>query len=180
MTGEIKDVEIVEQCLSGEVESFRFLVDKYQNAFIRTAFHFTHNWDDARDAAQEAFTKAYQSLRTFDKKRRLSTWLYQILINVCKDRLKLAFRRQQLLRLHSTEHSVPPNTLERIGEQELLHRSLGKLSFKRRRIIILVDMEGFSSVETAEILNCSESTVRVTLMKARQQLRENYLKLSEV
>ena len=162
------------------MESFRFLVDKYQNAFIRTAFHFTHNWDDARDAAQEAFTKAYQSLRTFDKKRRLSTWLYQILINVCKDRLKLAFRRQQLLRLHSTEHSVPPNTLERIGEQELLHRSLGKLSFKRRRIIILVDMEGFSSVETAEILNCSESTVRVTLMKARQQLRENYLKLSEV
>ena len=175
--------QIIKECLNGNVESFNYLVLKYQSSLLRMAYRFLADWDDAKDATQEAFVKAYCSLKSFQQKRRFSTWLYRILINVCLDKLKSADHRKKtslntLRKPGDTKDKL--DTLSQLAESELLQKAIAQLPLKRRRIFILVELEGFSSVETAEILNCSESTVRVTLMKAREQLRKTYLALNKL
>ena len=173
---------IIQECISGNVEkSFGILVQRYQTTLLQTAYHFLGNWEDAKDATQEAFIRAYRSLKKFHPNRCFSAWLYRILINVCKDRCKSAYHRYRTPLDDSTkDRDVSSNPVDMLAEKELLRKALNRLSMKRRQTLILVDMEGFSSPEVAKILGCSESTVRVTLMKARQQLRKIYLKLSEL
>ncbi len=174
-----EEIQIIKECLEGNVESFNYLVLKYQSLLLRTAYRFLNNWDDTKDATQDAFVKAYCSLKTFRQDHRFSTWLYRILINVCLDRLKSAdYRRKTSLNI-STKVSNTNDPLERLAEGELLQKAINQLPVKRRRIFILVELEDLSSVEAAEIFKCSESTVRVTLMKARKQLRKIYLALNK-
>jgi len=175
-----EEIQIIKECLEGNVESFNYLVLKYQSLLLRTAYRFLNNWDDAKDATQDAFVKAYCSLKTFRQDRRFSTWLYRILINVCLDRLKSADYRRKTPLNTSTKDSNAKNTLAKLAEEELLQKAINQLPVKRRRTFILVELESLSSVEAAEMLNCSESTVRVTLMKAREQLRKIYLELNEL
>jgi RNA polymerase sigma-70 factor (ECF subfamily) len=176
----IDEAKIIEECLSGNVESFGLLVKSYQDALLRTAYRFLRDWDDAKDAVQEAFIRAYRYLSTYRSDRRFSTWLYKILVNVCLDRLKSADRRHHKNIGNTIEDKNSFDPLDRLAERELLHRALQKLSTKRRQAFILVHLEEFSCIEAAEIMGCSESTVRVTVMKARQQLRKAYLELNQV
>lgn len=175
----IDDDKLIQECLNGNVESFGPVVRKYEKSLVRTAYRFLGNWDDARDATQDAFIKSYRSLVTFHKDRCFSTWLYRILVNVCLDRLKSAHRRYQSQLINPIQDKNNSNTLDRLADKELLQKALNRLPVKRRRALILLDLEGFSSPEAAEIIGCAESTVRVTVMKARKQLRKIYLELNK-
>ena len=175
----IDEAKIIEECLAGNVENFGLLVKSYQDALLRTAYRFLRDWDDAKDAVQEAFIRAYRYLSSYCSDRRFSTWLFKILVNICLDRLKSADRRYYKNVESPIEDKNYFDPLDRLAEKELIHRALRKLSTKRRQALILVNLEGFSSAEAAEIMGCSESTVRVTAMKARQQLKKFYLKLNQ-
>ena len=175
----IDEGEIIRACLAGDVESFGSIVQEYQNSLLRTAYRFLSSWEDAKDAVQEALIKAYRSLGTFQRDRQFSTWLYRILVNECLDRLKSARHRHRSQLNPSIQDIEIPSPLDRLVEKELLQKALDRLSVKKRRVLILVGLEGFSGPEAAEIIGCSESTVRVTVMKARQQLRKIYIELNE-
>ena len=99
-------------------------------------------------------------------------------MNICKDRLKSADRRYRSSNTLVKEKSDNPKALENLAEKELIKSALKRLPPKRRSALILVDITGFSHRDASRILECSESTLRVTLMKARQQLRELYLALN--
>lgn len=174
----MNEVKIIQDCLSGQTEEYRHLVSEHQTMLLRTAYHFLGNWDDAKDASQEAFIKAYRSLHRFQQNRKFSTWLYRILVNVCKDRLKSAERRYRSSGTPHDESSNNPGSLEELAEKELLRSALKQMPKKRRLALILVDIDGFSYPEASHILECSESTLRVTLMNARKQLRKLYLALN--
>lgn len=174
----IQETKIIQDCLNGDIEGFGLLVRKYQNSLLSTAYRFLGNWDDARDAAQDAFVKAYRSLSRFNQARRFSPWLHRILVNVCLDRLKSAYRRYRSSLNAEMNEETTSNPLSMLAEDELFQKALSQLSSKKRRAFTLVDLEGFSGPEAAEILGCSESTVRVTVMKARQQLRKTYIELN--
>ena len=175
----IDEIGIIQECLAGNIEDFGILVKKYQTLLMRTAYHFLGNWDDAKDATQTTFIKAYRSLFSFRQDRRFSSWLCRILVNDCLDRLKSAHRKYKSPMDNPIRDKDPSDPLSRLAEEDLIRQALSKLPKKRRRAFILVDLEGFSGPEAAEVLGCSESTVRVTVMKARQQLRKIYIELNE-
>lgn len=176
MTDELK---IIRECLEGNTDRYGILVERYQDALIRTAYRFLWSWEDAKDAAQEAFVKAFLALKRFDQTRRFSTWLQRILVNECLDRKKAAYRRLRNPWAPHLEQADQVDPATEIGEKDLLRMALERLSPRRRRVFILVGLEGFSGSDAAAILGCSESTVRVTMMKARRRLREIYLELRQ-
>jgi len=170
----------VQACLNGDTHSFGPLVRRYQDRLLRLAHYLLGGWDDAEDAVQETFIKAYKRLDTYDTKRPFSSWLFRILVNTCKDRMKSAYWRKKtsldtLTRMSKQE----TDTLHTLGNREILIRSFADLTPKRRQAILLCDIEGYTTRETAQIMHCSESTVRVTLMHARRVIRKRYLEYTE-
>ena len=174
----MNDIQLIRDCLNGDTNSFGPIVRKYEALLLRTAFRYLGNWDDAQDATQDAFVKAYNALESYDQSRTLAVWLHRILVNTCLDRC-----RAQTLRLRKREHHIYPegssqNTLDRIAEKEIIQKALARLSIKRRQAFTLIDLEGYSSSEAAYVMGCSESTARVTAMKAREKLKKIYMELT--
>lgn len=173
------DSEIIKNCLDGDIESYNQLVKKYYPLLLRTAYRFLGNWDDAKDAVQDAFVKSFLALKTFQIHKCFSSWIYRILINTCKDILKSPAHKKRTQILQDQLDSQAHSFSDRIGEKEFLHKAIKKLPLKRRLAIILVELNELSSSEAAEILGCSESTVRVAVMKGKEQLRKIVFYLNE-
>lgn len=170
----------VQACLNGDTHSFGPLVQRYQDRLLRLAHYLLGGWDDAEDAVQETFIKAYKKLETYDTERPFSSWLFKILVNTCKDRMKSAYWRKKIpldTLIGTSRHET--DTLHTLGNREILIRSFSDLTPKRRQALLLCDIEGFSTREAAQIMHCSESTVRVTLMHARRIIRKRYLEDAE-
>ncbi len=77
------DLELVRQSLAGQTEAFGVLVTRYQKVMYTVAIRMLGNTEDARDATQDAFVKAYQRLDTFDSSYKFFSWMYRILVNEC-------------------------------------------------------------------------------------------------
>mgnify|MGYP001268544601 FL=1 len=78
-----EDNNLVTETLSGRINSFGLLVDKYQNPMFNLAYRITLNYDSAKDITQEAFIKAYYKLSTFKKEEKFFSWIYRITLNEC-------------------------------------------------------------------------------------------------
>jgi RNA polymerase sigma-70 factor (ECF subfamily) len=163
---------IVKQILSGEPEKFRDIVREYNEEFLRLAYRFTADWDEAKDVTQTTFIRTWRSLRQFNPRRSFRAWIFRIHLNNCRT----SYRRSRLHRLRTT-------TLENveaasnIGDQERiisppLLRAIHALPNKQRLSFLLIELEGYSTADTAAALNCAESTVRVHLARARSALRK--------
>jgi len=161
------------------------VVETYSGYIYRLALKMLHNPQDAEDVLQETFIKAYRALPKFNGHSKVSTWLYRIATNEA-----LMFLRKKKPDFISVEmpHENAPGEQKPlqlvdwccIPEDELasdearhhLDLSIEKLSFALRSVFILRDVEGLSIKETAEILEISESAVKIRLHRARMQLRE--------
>jgi RNA polymerase sigma-70 factor (ECF subfamily) len=186
------DLEIVRRVQAGEVAAFDALVRKYRERIYSVVYHLTSNRDDAADMAQDAFIKAFQSINRFKGQSSFFTWLYRIAVNTTYTHLRKA-RLRSFFSLDDVkeggegvewlkELSVEPS----IGKaayikeiQEKLNEAFQKLSIKHRTVVTLFEIEGFSHTEIAEIVGCSEGTVRSRLHYAKQQLQSDlkaYLK----
>ena len=91
MTSE-RDAMLVAACLAGDRTAFAQLVDAYESKLFYAAFRITGSADDAMDATQSAFVKAYENLRTFDPSRRFFSWIYRIALNEALEHLQSAAR----------------------------------------------------------------------------------------
>jgi RNA polymerase sigma factor (sigma-70 family) len=178
------DLEIVRRVQAGEVAAFDALVRKYRERIYSVVYHLTSNRDDAADLAQDAFIKAFQSINRFKGQSSFFTWLYRIAVNTTythlrKSRLRSFFSLDDVKEGGESvewlkELSVEPS----IGKaayikeiQEKLNEAFQKLSIKHRTVVTLFEIEGFSHTEIAEIVGCSEGTVRSRLHYAKQQLQ---------
>lgn len=171
------DQQAIKACLDGDRHAYRHLVESYQEMAVKTAYRFLHDWDDARDAAQESFIKAYRSLDSFRAGNRFSTWYYRILVNHCTDQVRSArFKKSVRLSDRPILSDNPGADVELEGK-DLLDRALRILPAKRKQAFVLMDLEGRTSKDAARILGTAESTVRVNRKKAKEQLRKIVLKL---
>lgn len=171
------DQQAIQDCLSGNPHAYRHLVEAYKEMAVKTAYRFLRDWDDARDAAQEAFVRAYQSLESFRAGSRFSTWFYRILVNLCTDRVRsVRFRKSVTLPMRPLASGNPSPDAD-LEHKDLMEKALNQLPIKRRQVFILMDIEGRRSKEVARILDTAESTVRVHRMKAKAQLRKIIVKL---
>jgi RNA polymerase sigma factor (sigma-70 family) len=159
----------VRRCLGGSVEAFEPIVRRHSPRLVRLAYHFLGDWEEARDVMQDAFARAFLSLARYDPRRPLGTWLCAITARLATDRLR---RRRVAARAtaRQRQEEAPPafDPEARLGLSEALDR----LTRRQRQAVVLCDLHGFTASESAEILGCTASTVRVLRFLARRRLRD--------
>lgn len=157
----------IKNCLDGEKDAFRFLVESYQKQAVAHAVAILGNREDALDAVQEAFVDAFRSLKHFDQARRFYPWFYVLLRNRC---YKMSARRQATESIEENEILAPQGGLS--GDERIsLERSLLALSKEDREIITLKYLDGLSYQELVEQLEIPQGTVMSRLFYARKQLQ---------
>ena len=166
------DLALVRQSLAGQTEAFGVLVTRYQKVMYTVALRMLGNAEDARDATQDAFVKAYQRLATFDSSYRFYSWMYRILVNEClnlnRDRRPEepldddAGRRRQPVRRRRWPQNAAPRSTSRCCSSTPEYRT----------VVVLRHFAGQSYGEIAEALAIPEKTVKSRLYTARQRLGE--------
>lgn len=169
----IPDAMLVAQTLRGRPEAFGALVERYDRAVYYLAYRTLQDREEARDAAQEAFFKAYRSLKTFKPEAKFSTWLFAITYHGCCDRLA---RRKRYSNEELPERADPAAGPEREAiandEARRLHAAIDALPEKYRTVITLYHLQGKQYEEIASVLGMPMGTVKTHLFRAKEQLRK--------
>ncbi|HVJ67987.1 MAG TPA: sigma-70 family RNA polymerase sigma factor [Caulifigura sp.] len=174
------DARLVEEARRGLQSSFAKLVQRYERRLIRVIGRFIRDADQAEDLAQETFLRVYERLDQFDPSRRFGPWLFRIGVNLCLDHHRRRKRRiwGWLFSDSGTENWPDPAVEDPRGQQDTaqeVQAVIAQIAEKYRVVLVLRDMENFSTSEIAAILNRREATIRWRLAEARirfQQLWE--------
>ena len=176
----LNDAWLVERARRGDQHAFAILVRRYERKLIRVLTRMVREPEQARDLAQETFWRVYTRLDRFDTARRFGPWLFRVALNLSLDWLR------------SNKSETPPaasiHRTDRLGralfelpdhdprvQAELAQEVqfiLGLMPFSYRTILILRDLEGYSSSEVAAIIGRREATVRWRLTMAREKFRQ--------
>jgi RNA polymerase sigma-70 factor (ECF subfamily) len=173
---------IIERARVGDSTAFEQVIEHCQRKVISTAWRMLGNQEDARDAAQEVFLRAYKYLGSFNAEQDFSGWLYRITVNVCND---IARKRGRFDQFKSFESERDLGNLETLAsgenieaaaiqseQQEIIAQALSTLSKKERAAIVLRDLEGLPTEEVARILGSSQTTVRSQIASARVKIKQ--------
>ena len=174
------DEELVGAFQGGDLSAFDALVRRW-NRRIQGAIHrFMGSEEDARDLCQETFLRAFRALGAFKREARFSSWLYQIALNLCRDRMRRR-RGRTLLSLEELEEGgeVPPivpgpTAIEQLEAADLSRAvadAVAALPEEQREVIVLKEYEGLTFMEIAEVLGLPPSTVKTRLYRGLGQLR---------
>lgn len=183
----VTDSRLVEEARRGNREAFGELVLRYEQRLMRVIGRFIADRETVRDLAQETFLRAYERLDQFDPSRRFGPWLFRIGVNLTLDYLRKHKRRGRWTLFSETSPeqqdgpAIPDPRRQHDLSQEV-QAVLNQLPEKYRNVLILRDLENFSTSEIAAILNRTEATIRWRLAEARrrfQKLWSKRLKQSE-
>ena len=177
-------MELLARCRAGDRAAVEQFVQEYQPQLFRLALSILDDGSqdgsaDAQEATQDALLSSLRSLDTYRGEAKLSTWLYSITVNICRNRLR-ARRRQQRLRLilqrlATPIDGVPPQPEDLIiqkQENSSLFEIVQSLNIKHRLPVILRYYHGFRVVDIAQILDIPEGTVHSRLNTARKRIRK--------
>jgi RNA polymerase sigma-70 factor (ECF subfamily) len=170
MTDE-RDIMLVSACLRGDRESFDEIVDRYEVPLYNAAYRITGSVEDARDATQNAFVKAFEKLDTYNPEYRFFSWIYRIVIN---QSLNMVDKRRNESAIDGNFPSSavnPENAFRRTESAEQIEAALQELDPNHRTMIVLKHIEGFTYHEISELLGIPEKTVKSRLFTARRRLR---------
>lgn len=168
----------IDRILAGDTQAFAPLVDRYKNLVYTLALRLIKNTEEAEEAAQDTFIKAFRSLDKFKGESKFSTWLYKITYNTCLDRLKkqkaapyaVAIDDYGTRQLADTE-----NVLDALDEQErhlALQDCLQQLPGDEAFLLTLYYFEEQSLEEIAKVLGIKANNVKVKLFRCRKRLGE--------
>ncbi len=184
---EIPDEELVARTQGGDAEAFDHLIVRYSPRLYGLVYNMTSNHEDTNDLLQEIFSKAYRSIKGFQRKSSFYTWMHSIAVNMTINFLKKRNRRytvslddeesgvqndQELIEANNGSDPRREANLQEL--QQRLNEALKKLSHEHRMVVTLFDVQGMPHAEIAKILRISEGTVRSRLFYAHRQL-QNYL-----
>jgi RNA polymerase sigma-70 factor (ECF subfamily) len=182
-----KDFELVRAINSGRTDKFHDLVKRYEQKLYNFSLRMCRDHRDAEDMIQETFLNVFRYLKNFRYETKFKNWLYKVAASTCiKKRRKSKFAPDKELSLDEfhpgNETEVPDHVpdwalmpLDKLLNQELsstINREILSLPKKYRLVIVLRDIEGFSTAETAQILGLSPSNVKVRLHRARLFLKD--------
>jgi RNA polymerase sigma-70 factor (ECF subfamily) len=165
---------LLERAASGDVLAFEQILLRYERRVLSLAWRLLGKAEDAQDASQEVFLRAFRHLRRFDRRRPFEPWLMKMTVNVCHDLANKRHKQPQGAIDPDLLHSVgdPHDSLHSEEQRKLLHAALQELPEKERAAVVLRDIEGLSTAEVAEILGSSEGTVRSQISNARLKIRK--------
>jgi RNA polymerase sigma-70 factor (ECF subfamily) len=182
-----KDFELIRAINSGQYDRFQELVKRYEQKLYNFSLRMCRDPADAEDTVQETLLNVFRYLKNFRYETKFKNWLYRVAASTCiKKRRKSKFAPERELFLdefflqdEAEGSDQVPNwalmPLDKLLNDELLNRineAIFSLPEKYRLVIILRDIEGFSTAETAQILNLSPANVKVRLHRARLFLRD--------
>ena len=191
--------EIIAQVRAGNSRAFCELVERYKEKALSVAYSFCANYEDAKDLSQEAFIKAFKSIKRFRVQSKFYTWFYRILVNICKDYLRCRKSNKFIklsVKFKLKDGSVEPEDIfESVASsapgpgQQLLDKELGahltkaisSLPEKQRTVFTLKNIHGLTLAEIAEITDSALGTVKASLFKATMNLQvklEGYINVN--
>ena len=163
----------IERVLQGDTESFRLLVERYERPVVRMIRNITTDTQNCEDLAQDVFLTAFAKLRTFDPARScFSTWLLTIARNKSINHLKKKRPRAVGEPQARVDHTTP---LEALGRREAfarLDQALASLPGRQHRAFVLVEFEGLSYEQAAQIEATRIGTVKSRVSRARAKLAD--------
>ena len=181
------DTALIQRCQANDAAAFNEIVSRYKNRVHNYVCRMVGPGADAEDLTQETFVRAYMSIRSFQSRASLNTWLYRIATNICIDFTRKTSRVKAMTTSLLREDSEDEGEIERefpdqrfdpqsyslnkeLGAQ--LQSALQSLPEKLRTVVLLHDIEGLAYEEIAEIADCPLGTVKSRLFNARASLRE--------
>jgi RNA polymerase sigma-70 factor (ECF subfamily) len=176
--GTVDDSTLVGKCLRGDSRSYGQLVDKYSGRILNLGYAMLGSRQDAEDVAQEAFVRAFKSLPRFEKRARFSSWLYQIALNLCRDRLKSRARHARtadeevLDGMEGGGGQQAPRVMMREELSRKMADAINRLPVLYREAFVLRHLQGVDYAEIGGITGVPPDTVRVRAYRAREMLRE--------
>ena len=167
---------LVRLTLEGDTAAFEQIIRRHERRVMTMAARLMGGRDEARDAAQEVFLRAFKYLHRLDLAKPMEPWLMRITINVCRDAARLRQRRQATFVENDDTDAIddtpgPFDGVARQQERVILQQALETLPEKERLAIVLRDVEGLSTAEVAAILQSSETTVRSQVSRGRLRLK---------
>jgi RNA polymerase sigma-70 factor (ECF subfamily) len=162
--------------------AFREIVERYQAKVFSIIYGILRNRNDAEDIAQQVFAKIYFSIKNFDFRSSLLTWIYKITVNECYDYLRKKrvrklvyesdFSNEDSARVETSGSATDqqPAVDQRLAQRDLILKLLQKISDEDRSLILLKEVEGHSVEELSQMTGMNENTIKVKLFRARQKL----------
>jgi RNA polymerase sigma-70 factor, ECF subfamily len=173
VAGDMVSRELLEACRRGEPGAFEEVVERTNRQVYTLAYRLVGDRHEAEDVAQEAYLRAYRSLRGFRGDARFETWLYRIVANAAMTQLRRRGRFGDLLGDQDVVSLQPAaRPIEETVEEDEIKTALQALPLGQRTAVVLKDVYGFSCQEIADEIGVSEGAVKVRLHRARRRLKE--------
>ncbi len=182
----LDEATLLARMQAGDDDAFEACVRTYCTRLLVVARRILRNEEDAQDAVQEAFLAAFKQIGNFKGLSRLGTWLHRIVVNAALSRLRSLQRHPEqsiedlLPHFGEGEHQIDPpgpwkatsdTILQQQESRELVQHCISKLPDSYRTVLLLRDIEGLETEETARMLGTSQGVVKTRLHRARQALR---------
>jgi RNA polymerase sigma-70 factor (ECF subfamily) len=173
---------LVRRAQAGDESAFREIVERYQSKVFSIIHGIVRQRNDVEDIAQQVFAKVYFSIRNFDFRSSLITWIYKITVNECFDYLrkkkvrKLVYEsdmsEDEVRRVENTEPVVDRSTRtdSTLARRDYIVKLMDRVSDEEKQLLVLKEVEGYSVEELAGMLKMNENTIKVKLFRARQKL----------
>jgi RNA polymerase sigma-70 factor, ECF subfamily len=173
--------EFIRLCLKGDRRAFERIVETYRDQVYWTAYNLVLDSEDARDVAQQSFIKVWKNLSDYDSEKSFTGWISKITANCAIDLLR---SRKEMEPLDSEEFissgSVPlfasPDD-RALDIRKIFTRIAPLLSQRQRIVLVLREIYGMEVPEIADLLRCTESTVRNHLSQAKDSFRKKIKEL---
>ncbi len=170
---------LVRRTLAGDTAAFEQIVVRYERRVMTLSLRMLRAVDDAQDATQEVFLRAFKYLHRLDLQKPIEPWLMRMTMNACRDIARKRVRRHQNFSEVPAVETDPKDEAKDPyagfaweQQRQMLWRALDQLPEKERMSVILRDVEGFTTAEVAEILGSSEGTVRSQICRGRLRIKE--------
>ena len=173
---------LVRRAQEGDESAFKEIVERYQSKVFSIIHGIVRQRNDVEDIAQQVFTKVYFSIRKFDFRSSLITWIYKITVNECYDYLrkrkvrKLVYEsdlsEDEVRRVENSDPAIDqkPMADTDLARRDYLIKLLARVSEEERNLMMLKEVEGHSVEELAQMTGMNENTIKVKLFRARQKL----------
>ncbi len=169
----VTDDELIAAAIGGQSQAFGALVERYERAVYHLAYRTLHDGEEAKDAAQEAFFKAFRALRTFRPGAKFSTWILTITYHACCDRLARRKRySDDEMPDRADPAAGPQEQAESNDEARRLRAAIDALPEKYRTVITLFHLQNKQYEEIARVLDLPMGTVKTHLFRAKELLRK--------
>jgi RNA polymerase sigma-70 factor (ECF subfamily) len=185
---EQSEARFLERLRAHDERAFNELVESYEQRVFRLVYRMLGRRDEAEDMAQEVFVQVFKAVATFRGESKLSTWIYRIAVNLCKNRIKYLTRRhegaQQELEPVAERAPLsqakgvtfgdvarPDHMVEGLQVELIVKRCIGEIEPDFREVLVLRDVEDLSYEEIAEITGLADGTVKSRIHRARAMLK---------